>query len=65
MTDRAVDLPPIIAMCRECRRGYISVNAANSNPRCLACGGHITFITPRPNAWPYADGAFVSDKEPA
>ena len=60
----AEDLAPVIAMCVDCRRGYVNVNAANPNPSCIACGGRITSITSRPNSWPYTNGAFVTDKQP-
>lgn len=54
-----MELPKVIAMCMDCRRGFISVNAKNPNPRCHACGGRITAIAPLPNEYPHVDGAFV------
>jgi hypothetical protein len=52
-------LPEVIAMCSECRRGYISVNWNNTRPTCHACGGLIKPIDPVPNEEPYVRGAFV------
>ena len=56
----------VIAMCVECRRGYVMVNWKNARPSCIACGGLITAIDPIPNEWPHVRGAFVEPKqEPA
>lgn len=57
-------LAPVTAICMDCRRGFVYVNPANPRPTCHACGGLITSITPRPNAWPFTDGAFVTDEQP-
>ena len=56
---RGMSALPVVAMCMECRRGYVSVNWENPAPSCHACGGRLTKISPVPNEWPHVNGAFV------
>lgn len=52
------DQLPVVAMCSECRRGYVTVNPRGKR-RCHACGGRIVDIEPVPNEWPYMENQFV------